>query len=147
MVDILNAVGIKAQSSRVYDALTTLKGLSGWWTGDTTGDTNVGGVIHFRFGDRGFIDMRVRELAPDGRVAWQVVDGPAAWIGTKVMFELRQDGDFTTVLFKHEGWKEPVEFMHHCSTKWATYLLSLKELVETGTGRPSPDDLRITDWD
>ena len=147
MVDILNAVGIKAQSSCVYDALATLKGLSGWWTNDTTGEANAGGVIHFRFGDRGFIDMRVRELDPGRRVAWQVVDGPAAWIGTKVNFELRQDGDFTTVLFKHEGWKEPVEFMHHCSTKWATFLMSLKSVVETGSGDPYPGDVHINNWD
>jgi transposase-like protein len=41
------------------------------------------------------------------------------------------------------GWKEPVEFMHHCSTKWATYLMSLKSLVETGEGRPSPRDVHV----
>ena len=47
----------------VYDALTTLDGLSGWWTTDTTGDTEVDGVIKFRFGPGGF-DMGVRELQP-----------------------------------------------------------------------------------
>ena len=50
------------------------------------------------------------------------------------------------MLFSHEGWAEPVEFLYHCSTKWASYLLSLKALVETGTGSPSPDDVRISDW-
>ncbi|HET6980989.1 MAG TPA: SRPBCC domain-containing protein, partial [Myxococcaceae bacterium] len=59
-------------------------------------------------------------------------------------FELRPDGDFTAVLFKHQGWKEPVEFMHHCSTKWATYLLSMKSMLEGGRGRPYPDDLHIS---
>jgi hypothetical protein len=32
------------------------------------------------------------------------------------------------------------------STKWATFLLSLRDLVETGTGRPSPNDLTISNW-
>jgi hypothetical protein len=50
------------------------------------------------------------------------------------------------VLFAHEGWAEPVEFMYHCSTKWATFLVSLKELVETGKGAPEPYDLQISDW-
>jgi hypothetical protein len=36
--------------------------------------------------------------------------------------------------------------MYHCSTKWATYLLSLKQLVETGTGAPDPIDVQISDW-
>ena len=39
-------------------------------------------------------------------------------------------------MFKHQGWKEPVEFMHHCSTKWGSFLMSLKSLVETGEGAP-----------
>jgi hypothetical protein len=30
--------------------------------------------------------------------------------------------------------------------KWATFLLSLKELVETGHGKPSPHDLKIDNW-
>ena len=36
--------------------------------------------------------------------------------------------------------------MHHCSTKWAIFLMSLKSLVETGKGSPGPDDVRIGDW-
>ncbi|HEY5240144.1 MAG TPA: hypothetical protein VIJ22_01710 [Polyangiaceae bacterium] len=49
----------------------------------------------------------------------------------------------TFVLFSHAGWAEPVEFMHHCSTKWGTFLLSLKALVEKGKGRPAPDDVMV----
>ncbi|MFG1882591.1 hypothetical protein [Micromonospora sp. NPDC049102] len=60
-------------------------------------------------------------------------------------WRFHQRGDYTVVLFSHAGWREPVEFMHHCGTKWATFLLSLKELVETGRGRPAPDDVRISD--
>jgi len=29
----------------VYDALTTVGGLAGWWTDDTTGSAEVGGVL------------------------------------------------------------------------------------------------------
>ena len=41
----------------------------------------------------------------------------------------------TFALFSYEGWREPNEFMHHCSAKWATILLRLKDLVEKGEGR------------
>ena len=147
MVDILHRVGVKTSSpEKVYEALTTIDGLAGWWTGDTAGSTEVGGVIQFRFPPGGF-DMLVTELVPDKRVSWEVVDGPDEWIGTTVDWDLRQDGDMTIVLFRHEGWKEPVEFMHHCSTKWATYMVSMKQLVETGQGAPSPRDLRIAEFD
>ena len=73
-------------------------------------------------------------------------DGPPEWIGTQVRFELRQQDGYTIVLFAHQGWREPVEFMHHCSTKWAVFLLSLKALAETGEGRPYPRDVKIDNW-
>jgi uncharacterized protein YndB with AHSA1/START domain len=149
-MDIIHRVGIKASSEAVYKALATRDGLAAWWTNDTQGQSEVGGVIKFRFNaegrDIGGFEMKVLELRPAERVLWQVVDGPKEWIGTKVHFALKQDGDYSIVLFKHQDWKEPGEFMHHCSTKWAAYLLSLKALLETGKGAPSPDDVRIGDW-
>ena len=144
MPDILHKIDVRSSPNQTYRALTTLEGLAGWWTTTTQGNPNPGGTIAFRFGPLGGFDMKVLELEPDRRVLWQVVDGPTEWLGTKVSFELRPDGDFTDVLFKHQGWKEPVEFMHHCSTKWATYLLSMKSMLEGGQGRPYPDDLHIS---
>jgi uncharacterized protein YndB with AHSA1/START domain len=147
MVDILHKVGIKSSSlDGVYRALTTLDGLSGWWTNDTKGETKVGGIIEFRFGPGG-IDMKVIELQPNKRVLWEVVAGPEEWIGTTVSFDLRQEADWTIILFKHEGWKEPVEFMHHCTTKWGVFLLSLKSLLETGKGSPAPNDIKLDSWE
>ena len=143
MVDILHRVGVEnASPERVYDALTTLEGLGGWWTETTTGDPGPGGVIEFRFAPGGF-DMEVTELDPGRTVRWRVVDGPPEWVGTDISWELRPDGDWTIVMFRHEGWREPVEFMHHCSTKWATYLMSLKALVESGVGAPAPRDVHV----
>ena len=151
MLDILHRVGIKASSQEVYKALVTRDGLAGWWTTNTQGDGKIGGVIKFRFSapdgrEIGGFDVKVLEQRPAERVLWQVTEGPAEWIGTKVSFELKQEGDYSIVLFKHAGWKEPVEFMHHCSTKWATFLISLKALVETGKGAPSPGDIPISNW-
>jgi hypothetical protein len=39
-----------------------------------------------------------------------------------------------------------MEFMLHCSTKWAVFLMSLKSLLETGTGAPDPRDVKIDNW-
>ncbi|MEV0169303.1 SRPBCC family protein [Nonomuraea fuscirosea] len=147
MADILHRIGVEQSSpEQVYNALTTLDGLSGWWTEKTSGETGLGGVIEFRFGAGGF-DMKVAGLDPGRLVRWEVVGGPLEWIGTSVQWDLRQDGDHTILLFKHEGWREPVEFMHHCSTKWGTYLMSLKQLIETGQGAPDPRDVKVSDWD
>jgi uncharacterized protein YndB with AHSA1/START domain len=151
MVDIVHRIGIQGSSpDEVYAALATVEGLAGWWTTSTTGESAVGGIIRFRFEadgvEIGGFDMKVLELAPATSVRWEVVEGPPEWIGTTVGFELKQEDDFTVVLFEHAGWKEPVEFMYHCSTKWATFLLSLKSLVETGAGQPAPNDLQVSNW-
>ena len=148
MADILHRVGIKSSPDEVYRALTTRDGLAAWWTANTQGQSKVGGVLHFRFSaagaEIGGFTMRILELRPARLVLWQAVDGPEEWIGTKISFDLQQSGDHAIVLFKHQGWKEPVEFMHHCSTKWAIYLMSLKSLVETGKGSPNPSDPHVS---
>ena len=148
MVDILHRVGVKTPIAgrRCTTRSTTVDGLAGWWTDDTTGSADVGGVLEFRFPPPAASTWRSSSCGRPSAWSWQVVDGPEEWVGTTVDWDLRQDGDYTIVLFKHEGWKEPVEFMHHCSTKWASFLMSLKSLVETGEGAPAPRDVQISDW-
>ncbi len=142
MPDILHKIAINSPPGDTYRALTTLDGLAGWWTADTQGSCNAGGTIQFRFGNKG-TDMKVLELEAGKRVLWQVVEGPPAWIGTKLSFDLTKDGDFTQVLFKHQGWKQPSDLMAHCSTKWAMFLMSMKSLIEDGKGAPYPNDVHI----
>ena len=148
MVDILHGVGIKGASpAKVYEAIATRDGVAAWWSTRADGDSAVGEVLRFWFDVAdASIDVKVIELEPSKRVRWEVVGGPNEWLGTTISFELLPDGDYTRVLFKHEGWSEPVEFMHHCSTKWGVFMLSLKQLVETGTGAPAPYDVKIDNW-
>ena len=150
MADILHRVGIRASTDQVYQALAKPGGVAGWWTRDSRGDSTVGGNLRLVFSadgvELGSFKMKILVLEPSRRVRWQVLEGPEEWIGTSIAFDLKQEDDYAIVLFKHQGWKAPVEFMHHCSTKWAVFLLSLKSLVETGKGAPSPDDSKIDNW-
>lgn len=151
MIDIIHRVGIKAPPANVYAALSTVEGLAGWWTQDTRGASGPGGSIDFAFntpgGERiGGMTMEVTALEPDTAVRWRCTAGPEEWIGTDVTFDLSQDGDYTIVRFGHRNWREAVEFTEHCSMKWAVFMLSLKDLVETGKGRPSPRDIKIDNW-
>ncbi len=151
MVDIIHRVGIKAPLSKVYAALSTIDGLAGWWTTQTTGSAKVGDSIAFRFSTEtgeeiGGFDMDVLELITNEKVRWRVTAGPAEWIDTEIEFQLRRQDDYIVVLFSHRGWREQVEFTAHCSTKWATFLMSLKSLGETGHGQPAPDDVKISNW-
>jgi len=57
-------------------------------------------------------------------------------LGAEIVFRPEWRDGQTFVLFSHEGWREPNEFMHHCSTKWATFLLKLERPSREGR-RPS----------
>ncbi len=151
MADIIHKIGIKASLAKVYAAVSTVEGVAGWWTRDATGQSKPGGSIEVRFhspagveiGNMAFV---LEKLNPEKETRWRFTAGPEEWIGTGVTFNLSRDGDATIVLFGHRNWPEAGEFMAHCSMKWATFLLSLRQLLETGKGRPSPDDLKIDNW-
>lgn len=137
MVDILHRVGIAAPVENVFEALTTIEGIRGWWVSKAQGSAKAGEAFQFRNNCLDVIDVQ------PNLVRWSY-SGPAAeWVGTEIIFRLEWREKQTILLFHHQAWREPVEFMHHCSTKWATFLLSLKDFVESGTGRPEPDDTKI----
>lgn len=152
MADIIHRVGIKAPISKVYEAVSTVEGVAGWWTKQTTGASKkAGDTMDVRFlspsgKEIGGMTMEVLALEPNKKVRWRFEKGPEEWIGTDATFDLYQDGDYTILLFGHRNWREPVEFMSHCSMKWAIFMLSLRELVETGRGKPAPNDIKIDNW-
>jgi uncharacterized protein YndB with AHSA1/START domain len=147
MMDIRHRVGITATPQDVFGRLATGDGLAQWWTRKLKGDSVPGGQLAFYFGspEPGAV-MEVIDLVESERVGWRCVEGPAEWLDTSVTFDLRANGDETVILFTHGGWREPVEFMHHCSTKWAYFLMSLKDGLEGGASTPFPDDVKISSW-
>ena len=147
MADIRHRIGIAAPKERVYEALSTTEGLSGWWTRTVDGDPSVGGKLRFFFGgaEPGAV-MEVAGLTPNKHVGWRCVEGPEEWVGTNLTYDLASSADETVVLFTHGDWREPVEFMHHCSTKWAYFLLGLKASFEGAEATAFPDDAKISNW-
>jgi uncharacterized protein YndB with AHSA1/START domain len=140
MPDILHKLSIGAPREKVFQALATREGLAGWWTSTTEGDSVPGQTLTFRFGEH-VVQMRVDELKAGSRVVWECTKSTPEWVGTRLAFDLSEDNGRTTVLFGHRQWAQASEFFAHCSTKWATFLFSLREYAETGKGRPFPHDL------
>ena len=142
---ILHEVGIKASPKAVYQALTSTKKLAGWWTSDTRGiGSKVGGVIEFWFGD--FCQkFEVVELEPGKLVRWKAdkKEGIEEWAGTEITFTLEAARKQCFVHFSHSGWRSDSGILPHCSTKWAVFMLSLKDLLELGKGHPYPDDVQV----
>jgi hypothetical protein len=134
MADIRHRVGISAPAAKVYQAVAT-KG----------GEASEGGELLFYFGRaEPSAVMQVTSLEPERHVGWLCVGGPEDWVGTNFSFRLEPAPEETVLLFTNADWREPVEFMHHCSTKWGYLLLGLKAGLEGGKATPFPDDISLS---
>ncbi len=142
MAAIYHQVGIKAPPAQIFAALTTDQGLAHWWTRDAQGSSVVGESLSFQFEDA-VLRMQVLSLEPDRLVRWKCTEGHAEWLNTEIEFRLRADPYQTFVDFRHDLWREATYLYAHCNTKWAVYLLSLKDYLEMGKGHPFPNDVQI----
>jgi uncharacterized protein YndB with AHSA1/START domain len=135
MPDILHRISIDAPVGRVHELIATTDGVARWWTGrPLDGSAGTGGRFGVYFGDadKPAAVMRVVADTPE-EITWHVQEGPGPWIGTRITFTLRRDGeDGTTLLFTHAGWAEASELMSGSCTNWGAYLGSLKSGAESG---------------
>src|SRR5947209_3570425 len=134
MAVIKHLFHINAPREKVYEALTSIDGLSNWWTKDTTGESTVGGVLDFRFGGNFGNKMKVTHLVPGELVQWECVDGSPDWICTKLTFNIDSNDNKTRIRFEHAGWEDTNDFYGACSFAWARYMESLRQLCQTGAG-------------
>lgn len=141
MADIHHQIGVNVAIDKVYRAITTLDGLSGWWT-KTTGETNTGGRLYFHFDDMS-VEMTIKELLENKKVVWQCTEREGEWKDTIISFELTESDHQVVLNFSHSNWARQTSLCAHCSTKWAVFMLSLKDYLETGKGRPFPNDIKI----
>lgn len=136
---------LEADPSAVYAALTTPKGLRGWWTQNCDVATEVGGILRVRFG-HSYKNMRIERLEPGHEVRWCCTGAHIAvdqlaqkdeWVGTHLVFRLTPDGEERTRLdFEHVGLVPAFQCYDLCSNGWRHYLNSLQQFVETGRGTP-----------
>jgi hypothetical protein len=121
----------------VFDAITTLDGLRGWWTPFVRGSA---GTLRFQFeGLSQHIIMRVDEARPDSLIKWTCLthSALAEWNNTSVIWDLRQIGpDQCELRLEHVGLNQGLECYDYCEVGWDQYLSSIASYVERGQGTP-----------
>jgi uncharacterized protein YndB with AHSA1/START domain len=135
-MDIVHGLDIETTSEKLFEALSTDKGIAAWWTKAKT-QAKVGAVNEFAF-DPGAVTFRLEKLEPGKAVAWSADQVPPDWKGTQVLFELSNGNKAGTVTlrFSHTGFKTMTPVVAFTSYAWAQFLRSLKLLLETGQGEP-----------
>lgn len=134
---------IQTSPHALYEAVTTVQGLQGWWSTETDA---CDGEITVRFGGENFQTLRLADLTPDRRVVWEwiaqyfPVEGTSQtdeWVGTRVSFEIEANPDgSSTVTFTHDGLTPQVVCYGLCNAGWTRCLGSLTRYLEEGIGAP-----------
>jgi uncharacterized protein YndB with AHSA1/START domain len=125
------------EPAKVYNAITEGEGIAGWWTPQAKAQPKVGSVAEMSFGGGRFvIHMEITKLEPGRTVRWTVQDGLPDWSGTHVTWDLTPMDNRTKVRFGHRDFTSAEGSLAGASYNWAWYLTSLKDYLETGTGRP-----------
>ncbi len=140
---IKHRIELEAEPARVYAAISTQAGIASWWTPMVATESRVGSVATVRFGDGEHgADMRVDALTVGEQVRWHCVDG--AWKGLNFTFSIASHDRGSVLHFENSGWPDDGDFYMHCNAKWGFFLtVSLKQLLEKGTGVPHPNDPSI----
>ena len=124
---------INAPRNDVFRQLTTIDGLAKWWTTQTSGSADPGGIIQFRFGDSG-PDMKVKSIKENETVIWECIASPHGWEGHVFTFHLDDNEGKTRVRFSHDNWEQADDFYAICTFSWGRYMESLRQLCQTGNG-------------
>jgi uncharacterized protein YndB with AHSA1/START domain len=137
--DFASTLSFAAPPNAVFDALTSLSGLSSWWT-PAHGSGQAGGELTFVFGDDRVV-MWVDEAARPSAVRWTVTAMSFAslqdWEGTTISFAVSPDDHGGTRLqFQHVGLTPQLECFDTCSSGWRQCLATLVSFVDCGTGHP-----------
>lgn len=145
--EIWHEILVHASPREVFEAVTDVKKLAHWWTTDVRGEPGCGKLLEFWFSGFCGAIMEVTSLQPESLVQWRAVGGGATeWLGTELEFRIFLRDGRTLLHFRHSKWAENATHFPHCSLGWAIFLMSLKEFVETGKGRPHPYDMPINLW-
>jgi len=136
MADIRHNVVIKATPEKIYQAVTTQEGIEAWWCTHTTAKPELGFVNIFIFGQY-HNEMKVTDLIPNKRAAWECINSIEEWIGTSISFDLEEKNGKTLLRFTQGNWKAVTDTFASCNYDWALFMKSLKSYCETGTGQPA----------
>lgn len=134
---IIHKVLIRASRETVYDAMTTAKGINGWFTSGTEIERKNGGVLTFKWVDWGpdkindTVHCPILEVQVPERFVFQWwEDNP-----TTVEIDFDEVTEGTIVRLKESGYVDTPEGRKRyldCATGWGEALTLLKFYVEYG---------------
>ena len=136
MADIHQDFPIKASPQRVFEAISTPRGLDAWWTKRSKGKAAEGAEFELWFGPeydwRAVVSKCAFPPASPAEFELRMTASDPDWTGTRVGFRLERQGERTWVRFHHTGWPQRNEHYRISCYCWAMYLRILRRYLEHG---------------
>lgn len=131
------------------ETFNAIKNFRGWWSEEIEGNTDkLYEAFFYHYKDIHLCKMKLIEAVPGKKLVYQVLNNEfnftkdkSEWVNTKLIFDIKAQGNTTEVNFTHEGLVPEYECYHVCNEAWSGYINnSLKNFIETGQGNPNPKD-------
>ena len=143
MADIFQIFTIKASPAKVFEGISTSRGLDNWWTKSSEVNPGGGEVYTLCFGPPYNWKAVVTKYEADKEFELQMTDADVDWLGTKVGFSLSGKENITQVNFYHTGWPQNNDHYKISTYCRAMYLRILKRYIEFGEEVPYEKRLNV----
>lgn len=137
MAEVTREISVNASLERVFNAISTTEGISGWWTEDCAYDGRLGGKGQLTFGNPPVaLALETMIFSRDEEVLLRCLNGPADWMGTNISWVVEPLGERTRLILNHAGIRITDSNRPVLDSLWRELLDSLKRYVESG--KPAP---------
>ncbi len=127
------------------EAFDKISRVSEWWGRNFEGQSRkLNDIFTVRFSNGDMYTMKIVELVPNKKVAWQLVDSnqtwhpdSTEWTGTKIVWEISFPKNATQIDMTHVGLVPSFECYDRCNQGW-NYLIkqSLFQFINENKGLP-----------
>lgn len=137
-------IGVNATKEKIFNAISTPQGLQKWWSTNANGIVKEGETLSLIFNELTTLNFKYQEIKPNRKLILTCFDSFKSWNKTQLVFELEEkEGQIFLTLIHGKINEDDIESLTYFSSKWTIYLLSLKQLLETGKGTPYPNELKL----
>lgn len=139
MARVHHRIGVNATQEQLFACLVEPEQLTGWWA--TTAEKNT--TLRLGFAGLTTLEFEIVECRPPERLLLRCIGKPETWSGSSLEFRTEPSEKQTFVYLTHSKPSASDSEFLYFNTKWPLFLVSLKDFVEQGAGRPYPNDQRI----
>lgn len=139
MAKVHHRIGVAAAPEELFDCLVDPEKLTGWWA--STAEKHE--TLRLGFAGLTTLEFDIKECRSPELLLLRCLGEPELWRCSALEFRTKVAEEQTYLYLTHsKETASDLEFLYF-NTKWPLFLVSLKDFIEQGMGRPFPNDQRI----